>query len=155
MACCSIKFHIFLICFLDLVCDGCSWYGFSQICSHISFWETKCFNLLLVVALHDRVNIAAIKNIYLSKHGFSFLSIAKCLFVVNLVFNIIPIYHCEISPKYSLSMTSDTHTCDHLHFWLLFGLPAFIDQTCFIKLFLSSLYLFGFGVLYPKKIVLY
>ena len=53
---------------LDLVYDGRSWYGFPQICLHISFWETDCFKLLFVVALHDRVNIEAIKNtpIYLS-----------------------------------------------------------------------------------------
>ena len=46
-----------LINLLDLVCDGHSWYGFLQICLHISCWETDCFKLLFVVALHDRVNI--------------------------------------------------------------------------------------------------
>ena len=39
---------------------------------------------------------------------------------------------------------------DHLHFWLLLWIICFYCQTCFIKLFLSSLYLFGFGVLYPN-----
>ena len=42
---------------------------------------------------------------------------------------------------------------DHLHFWLLLWITCFYCQTCFIKLLLSSLYLFGLWCALPKFVL--
>ena len=147
MACCSNKFHIclksFCISCLDLVCLGSSWYGFPQICSHISFWETYCFKLPFGVALHDCVNIEAVKNYYVSMA----FNLILCHMLICCEVGLE--YHSDTTEKYlhttcpwQVRLIIVVELVDHLHIGSCFELPYFITKDLlWSNSHLSSLYL--------------
>ena len=141
----------FCISCLDLVCVGSSWFGFPQICSHISFWETYSFKLPFGVAWHDCVNFEAVKNFY-----------------VSMAFNLI-LCHMLICCEVGLEYHSDTTekclhtTCpwqvrliivvelvDHLHFGSCFELPFLLPRICFDLTFICLPCILWILLLYSK-----
>ena len=136
---------------MDLVCLGSSWYGFPQICSHISFWETYCFKLPFGVALHDCVIIEAVKNYYVSMA----FNLILCHMLICCEVGLE--YHSDTTEKYlhitcpwQVRLIIVVELVDHLHVGSCFELPYFIAKDLlWSNSLLSSLYLWIF-LLYSK-----
>ena len=132
----------FLICFLDLVYDGCSWYGFPKYVHIYHFWETKCFKLLLAVALHDRWTLKLSRIfIYLSMAFNSYpLPNAYLLWIWSLIsflYTTEKYLHSTPCPWQVIHILV-VEILDHRHFFAAALDYLLLLPNLFIKLLLSS-----------------
>ena len=154
----SIFSHLrFVSHFLDLVCDGLSRYGFPKyVCIYVF-----------------RKSIASNYSLELLGIITWILKVSRISSYLSIVFNPYPMPNAYLSWIWSLISflyTTEKYLqstpcpwqvililvvefLDHLHFWLLLWITCFYCQTCFIKLLLSSLYLFGLWCALPKFVL--